>query len=219
MACDVGMGMRKEWDSFWSSKDSRTGPASWSKRRMVAILDKYACPGLRVLDAGCGSGFFSRYFILKGCETYSLDYSQEALNLTREFTQGKARDYVCADLLDVGFADRHAGRFDIIFSDGLFEHFSSVEQGQIFTNFKKMKKDGGKIITFVPNRYTAWRVLQPFYMPGIKEQPLSSSELVGLYGRNSCKVEEYGGINVLPIGSSPEFLGRWLGMLVYCVGG
>ena len=185
----------------------------------MAILNKHVSPGLQVLDAGCGSGFFSQYFILNGCQTHSLDYSPEALSLTRELTQGKARDYVCVDLMDSGFASKNAGRFDIIFSDGLFEHFSAVEQDRIFMNFKEMKKDSGEIITFVPNRYTAWRVLQPFYMPGIKERPLSLSGLRGLYERNSCKVKESGGINVLPISGSPEFLGRWFGMLVYCVGG
>lgn len=219
MAGNVNPGMRKEWDSFWSQKDPAEGHISWSKRRIMATLDRYLTPGLRVLDAGCGSGFFSHYFILRGCETYCLDYSPEALNLTRTSTQGRAKDYMCVNLLDETFANNNAGRFDVIFSDGLFEHFTDAEQDRIFMNFRKMKKKGGKIITFVPNKYTLWWILQPFYMPGIKEQPLSVTELSGLYERNSCRVEDSGGLNVIPVAFSPEFLGRWFGMLVYCVGG
>ena len=42
------------------------------------------------LDAGCGSGFFSAWFIARGCRTYSLDYSEEALEMARKATDGRS---------------------------------------------------------------------------------------------------------------------------------
>ncbi len=211
--------MREEWDGFWSKKNPQVGRASWSKRRMLNILDRYMRPGLRVLDAGCGSGFFSQYFVHRGGETYCLDYSSEALNLTRKVTAGKAKEYLRVNLLENDFVNKYKKEFDIIFTDGLLEHFSSQDQEAIFVSFMKMKKEDGIIITFVPNRYTLWRILQPIYMPGIKEEPISLSKLLRLYRNNSCEVGECGGLNVLPFRLSPEPLGRWFGMLVYCVGG
>jgi cyclopropane fatty-acyl-phospholipid synthase-like methyltransferase len=210
--------MYQKWNAYWVTKTAQLNNTSWSKRRIQGILDRYLRQGLCVLDAGCGSGFFSEYFLSRDCDTYCLDYSPEALNLTRQLTKGRATGYIRTDLLEPSFAEDNKERFHLIFSDGLFEHFSAQEQDRIFTNFKKVKREGGIIITFVPNRYTLWRALQPLYMPGIKEQPLSLSELLGLYRRNSCTIKESGGINVLPIGPSPEFLGKWFGMLVYCIG-
>ena len=210
--------MRQEWDRFWAHQKGDVKGVSWSKKRIQNILDSYVHPGLKVLDAGCGSGYFSQYFIARGCETYTLDYSQDALNLAKKITKGSSQEYICADLLDEAFAKDNRARFDIIFSDGLFEHFSQKEQDRILKNFKQMEKSNGKTITFVPNKYTLWRVLQPFYMPGIKERPFSLSNLLALYRRNSFKIEAFGGINVLPVSVSPESLGRWFGMLVYCIG-
>ena len=207
--------MSYEWDNFWLKQHDIK--VSWSKKRIIKILEKYVATEMKVLDAGCGSGFFSKYFIDRGCETYSLDFSEQALELARKMTSDKSEQYLCEDLLNEEFALRNESKFDVIFSDGLFEHFNTEEQNRLFSNFLIMNK--GYIITFVPNKYTLWRMLQPFYMHGIKERPFSLSELSDLYERNECTVVERGGLNVLPIKTSPDAsLGRYFGMLVYCVG-
>jgi 2-polyprenyl-3-methyl-5-hydroxy-6-metoxy-1,4-benzoquinol methylase len=212
--------MQTSWDKFWQQNaDSRFTKASWSKRRIMRALHPYLTNGLVVLDAGSGSGFFSRFFNAQGCETYSLDYSEEALAITRRQTGNQSAAYLCRDLLDRAFAGEFAGRFHLVFSDGLFEHFSSMDQNRLFEHFKMIKKPGGIIATFVPNKYSFWTFIRPLLMPGISEKPFTLGELRMLYARNGCSIVEAGGINVFPIRYSPDVLmGSRLGMLVYAIG-
>lgn len=203
------------WDNFWKfNKNSRFTKKSWSKIRMMKLLDKIVKENIDVLDAGSGSGFFSNYFISKGCNVYSLDYSEDALEITRRLTGNKSRVYIKEDLLDSGFGERYAKKFDIIFSDGLFEHFKEEDQKKIMDNFKKTKKDDGLITTFVPNRYSWWEVIRPIFMPGIQENPLTLNQLKKLH--NGLSFYKQGGLNVLPIVISPDkTLGSRLGMILY----
>lgn len=210
--------MQKEWNKFWSGKqNSQIKNPSWSKRRIMNILDKYIDKDMTILDAGCGSGFFSNYFISKGCKVYSLDYSEKALEIARKVTQSKAFEYLKRDLLDEDLAHEFENTFDLIFTDGLFEHFSKEEQEKILKAFITMKKKDGLIVTFVPNRYSFWTFIRPIFMHGIKEKPFTLRELTSFIEGLEQKVIEKGGINVLPVKYSPEFLGEGIGMLVYVV--
>ena len=210
--------MQKEWDGFWSDRQYKqlTKP-SWSKRRIMNILDKYVDKDMTVLDAGCGSGFFSNYFISKGCKIYSLDYSERALEIARKITQNKAVEYIKRDLLDESICFEFNNTFDLIFTDGLFEHFSKEEQEKILKTFITMKKRDGMIITFVPNRYSFWTIIRPIFMPGIEEVPFTLKKLTSFVEELGQKVIEKGGLNVFPVKYSPELLGKNVGMLVYTV--
>lgn len=209
----------KSWDRFWDgSKGGK--PPSWSKKRICRILGKYIRPGYKVLDAGCGSGFFSNWFLQQGLKTSSLDYSQKALESTKGLTDGKCEAYLSGDLTDPAIYVQYEKLFDLIFSDGLFEHFEEGQQDAIFLNMTKMLKPDGVIVTFVPNLFTPWTLLRPFLMPGIHEKPFTIGSLKNLYERNGSDTKETGGINVLPVAFSPDSLfGSRFGMLVYCVGG
>ncbi|MCX5667246.1 MAG: radical SAM protein [Candidatus Omnitrophica bacterium] len=208
-----------KWDDFW--KRHGHGPfscASWSKLRLIKVLDRYVKEGISVLDAGCGSGFFSAYFVSKGCEVFSLDNSQQSLKATRENTGLKCAAYLDRDLTDEKLSTGYRGKFNIIFTDGLFEHLSAAEQDKVLLNFIRMKKPDGKIVTFAPNIYTWWTLIRPFFMLGIREKPVTMRDLTAMHTRNGCRVIEAGGINVLPFRYSPEsILGRYVGMLLFCV--
>ena len=210
--------MQKEWNNFWKNNQDRqfTNP-SWSKRRIMKILDRYIFAGMEVLDAGCGSGFFSNYFILRGCKVYSLDYSEEALNLARRMTDNKSFKYLKRDLLNEDLSSEFENKFDLIFTDGLFEHFTKQEQEQIMGTFIEIKKDKGIVVTIVPNKYTFWTFVRPFFMPGIKEKPFSLNELESFVERSGQNIIESKGVNVLPFKYSPELLGGKVGMLVYVI--
>ncbi|MEA3357275.1 MAG: class I SAM-dependent methyltransferase, partial [Patescibacteria group bacterium] len=188
----------KNWDSFWETNtDSRFTKLSWSKRRIINILDKLLKPGMNVLDAGSGSGFFSSYFIAKKCKVYPLDYSKDALKITRRLTQGQAQEYIQADLLDPELGKKYSKQFDLIFTDGLFEHFEPKDQLKIMGNFKLVKRSNGIIATFVPNKYSWWEVIRPFFMPGIVEVPFTMNKLTELH--NGLEIISSGGINVIPL--------------------
>jgi SAM-dependent methyltransferase len=207
-----------DWDRFWNPQRSeKFSKLSWSKRRVLSVLGPYVSEGKKALDAGCGSGFFSKYFCDIGMETISLDYSDNALKKVKQMTANRVKIVkgdLMADSLDVLLQDR----FSLIFSDGLFEHFSNDEQDKILQNLLSVLDDGGVVITVVPNRWSPWQCIRPFFMPGIKEKPFTLKELCILHERNGLKVDACGGVNVFPFKASPEkLLARTFGMLLYTV--
>ena len=209
--------MRKAWGRYWQKKDvAKILKGSWAKKRIVGVIDDYVQKEFKVLDAGCGSGFFSRYFLSKGCQVYALDYSEEALRLTQTITEHKCKCYLKRDLRDEALAEEFTKGFDLIFTDGLLEHFPRGEQRRILNNLIKMKKDEGIIATFVPNRFCIWSLLRPLFMPKIEETPSTLSELIRLHSNLTILCS--GGVNVLPFRFSPEkYLGRYLGLLLFVI--
>ncbi len=205
------------WNRFWYRHKVNIEEISWSKKRIIKILERYTINAETVLDAGCGSGFFSKYFCDRGLRTWALDYSEEALSLTSKITGGRA-NILKQDLLSSSLACSISERFDIIFSDGLFEHFSAGDRMRIMKNFYSLLSDKGIIITFVPNKWSPWQIIRPFYMPGIEESPLVLRELVKLNRDNGLKILESGGINTFPSAFSPDcVVGKSFGMLIYTV--
>jgi cyclopropane fatty-acyl-phospholipid synthase-like methyltransferase len=209
----------KDWNNFWKASGSQKfSQESWSKKRMKQILLPLVGAGKKVLDAGCGSGYFSAYFCDQGMDVVSVDYAESSLTITKQITLGRAR-IMKADLLKDKLSDCIAERFDVIFSDGLFEHFTEEDQNKIFKNLLSIMQPVGNIITFVPNQWSPWQILRPFLMPGISETPFILEKLKLLNERNGLRVIQSGGVNVLPFSFSPErIFGKRFGMLLYAIG-
>jgi len=207
-----------EWNKFWESGQSpKRARVSFSKRRILNLLQPFVVKGKRALDAGCGSGFFSKYFCDERMKATSLDYSSQALQLTREMTDGRS-DIVQADLLNPDITLEITEKFDLIFTDGLFEHFDADDQNLIMMNLKRLLAEGGLIVTFVPNKFSPWEWIRPLFMPGIEEKPFTMKELLALNARNGLTLLRSGGINVWPYYGSPDrWLGPSFGMLLYTI--
>jgi len=207
-----------DWNHFWGlNKTGQLTQVSWSKRRVMKILEPFIKEGGAALDAGCGSGFFSKYFCDQKMRTVSLDYSHKALEIARQMTEGRAK-IIQHDLMVSHLEKKIEERFDVIFTDGLFEHFPQEDQDKIFNNFAALLSDQGVIITFVPNRWSPWQLIRPFFMPGIEETPFVLKGLVDLNQRNGLSVIDQGGVNTLPFAFSPEtFLGKRFGMLLFTI--
>lgn len=206
---------KSDWDGFWDNAEGgQFTRISWSKRRMEKLLSPHLVRNGRVLDAGCGSGYFSALFLSRGCRVSTLDASPEALEIARRATRGGAEEYLQEDLLDSSFAARHGERFDLVFTDGLFEHFVPSDQKRIMDNLVSSLKVGGVIATFVPNALSWWTVVRPLFMRGIYERPFRRAALRRLHD-GLAPVGE-GGLSVLPFRFSPErLLGGRFGMLLF----
>ena len=212
----TGLEVKKEnWDKFWSAKASgRFTRVSWSKRRIMETLDPFVREGMEVLDAGCGSGFFSAYFLEKGCRVWSLDHSDASLEITRKNTGGRCRAYLKEDLLNPAWTTPFRNKFDLIFTDGLFEHFPETDQKRLVQGFRSVKKEDGILATFVPNRDSWWQIVRPFVMPGIREVPFTVRALRELHA--GMRPVRAGGLSVLPFRISPEkMLGSRFGMVLF----
>ena len=208
----------KNWNHYWSlDQTKKFSKVSWSKRRMMDVIRPYCVKNKMALDAGCGSGFFSKYFCDQGMVTTSLDYSASALTIAQQQTSGRAR-LIQADLVEDDILNQIKGRFDLIFSDGLLEHFSSGQQDKIMKNVRFLLKKEGILITFVPNRWSPWELIRPFFMPGIEEAPFTLNQLIELNQRNDFSILCKGGVNTVPFFISPDnILGQCFGMLLYTI--
>ena len=101
-------------------------------------------PGMRVLDAGCGSGRNLVYFLRSGYEVFGVDESSEAISQTRRLAAALAPhlplDNFRGEAVErMSFPD---AEFDVVFSSAVL-HFARDEQ-QWETMVKEM-----------------WRVLKP----------------------------------------------------------
>jgi len=207
-----------DWNNFWVSRNrAQTEAISWSKRRIISTIEPFLTNKKSALDAGCGSGFFSKYFCDLGLDTVSLDYSEKALELTQGLTKGRSK-LIKADLLNDLLDKKINERFDLIFSDGLLEHFTLPEQNKIIEKLKSILLTNGYIITFVPNKWSPWELIRPLFMPGIEEKPFVLKKLCRLNMTNGLRVIKMGGINTFPFRFSPDrLLGSQFGMLLYTI--
>jgi SAM-dependent methyltransferase len=210
--------VQQKWDRFWAhEKPSSQQSISWSKKRMMAVLDPLIEGKNRALDAGCGSGFFSKYFCDNGMDTTAVDYSPEALERAKAITDNRVRVQPI-DLVHEKLNKALKREFDIIFTDGLFEHFSHEGQNAIMKNLISVLDKTGIIITFVPNRFSPWQLIRPFVLKGIEERPFIMSELIELNKRNSLNIVQKGGVNTLPVALSAEGkIAQYVGMLLFTV--
>ena len=214
--------MKEGGNSFWNSKSkeiNRDLRARPRQKKAINILDRYVRRGVIVCDAGCGSGFYSGYLLSKDCKVYCIDYSEKAIELTKEITEGKAEEYLVSNLLDDSLGLKFRNTFDLIFSDGVLEHFSYVEQKKLMGNFITMKKENGIIVTIVPNILTYWEPIRHICenIPGVWEKAFTMRGLISLVKQSGQEIIEKGGVQVLPFNYSPEFLARWIGSSIYVV--
>ena len=92
----------------------------------------------KVLDAGCGAGFASKYLAENGFEVVGIDFSKEMLKLARK------------NVPDVGFIEMDMSKltfneksFDGIVSLYAIFHISREKHEQLFRDFYRILKHGG----------------------------------------------------------------------------
>ena len=108
------------------------------------LLKGRIAPGMRVLDAGCGTGRNLHYLLQQGFDVYGVDANEEALHYTQSFATRlqpnlPASQFQVCDLAALPF---QADQFDVVICSAVL-HFSEDE-----AHFHAMVDD-------------MWRVLKP----------------------------------------------------------
>jgi len=94
----------------------------------------------KILDAGCGEGRFSKYFIENGYNITSMDFSEEYLKVAKK-NIGKGK-FILGSVTNLPFKDNS---FNYIFSVDVFQHVPDLEKA-IKECHRVLKKDGVLII-------------------------------------------------------------------------
>ena len=119
-----GYGYRCEEESYIS------GWTEHGLQRRVLTFKRTLCNSMQlnekdilVLDAGCGSGTYSRLMHDLGCKVIGIDYSFPSLRKASSLNKGRKISYVVANIYHLPVADK---RFDIVFCFGAFQAMSNV---------------------------------------------------------------------------------------------
>jgi len=149
---------------------------------LARLLATTSVAGKKILEVGAGMGGDSVFLAKKGGEVTVIDFTKEALALIGENAKKAKVDIttVQADARRIPFPDN---TFDIIFHQGLLEHFKNPDE--LLREQKRVLKLGGYLLVDVPQRYTTYTVKKHLLMLFGKwfagwEREFSIGELEGL---------------------------------------
>jgi ubiquinone/menaquinone biosynthesis C-methylase UbiE len=108
-------------------------------------------PGDRILDAGCGTGLFTRDFLERGADLVGLDVSLPMLKRARELCAARKLPLVGGDMLRLPFRDE---AFDKVVSVTALEfiHDGKAAVAELF----RVTRGGGTIVVATLNRLSPW---------------------------------------------------------------
>ena len=147
----------------------------------------------RVLDAGCGPGFFTILLTRAGHRVTGVDGAEQMLEHARENAEqaGIQADFRRMDFGKLDFAD---DTFDLVISRNVTHIIR--DHDSVYREWKRVLKPGGKLLIFDAN----WHL--PYVEGPIREEAIRRErETLRRYGSNfSCEEEpyEYIGSELMP---------------------
>ena len=139
---------RASWDAAAAWWTSRYGPLGDVNREWVIDPALFRLlgdvRGQRILDAGCGSGYFARLLASKGAKVVGVDHSPELLQIARsqESDRPLGLAFYVADLARLSrLAD---DTFDIVVSNVVLQDVVHFEE--VFREIHRVLRPGGRLL-------------------------------------------------------------------------
>lgn len=151
-----------QWDkhgAIYTQVKSRPIPMLQNRHAEEALGD---LSGMRVLDAACGTGFFSQRIAAIGAtEVVGIDISPGMIENARaelSNTEDRIRylvgDFEEADLLGSVGLEAMKGTFDVVFAGYLLNYAADWQRmAKMFNNISLALKPGGRLIALIPNPF------------------------------------------------------------------
>lgn len=172
------------------------------QRRLSIVFDvllQQNVTGLKALDLGCGSGWFSQHLARRGVRLTSVDISPRLAKITRERSSSNA---AAADAALLPFPDES---FELIVSSEMIEHLRVPEKG--IREISRVLCPQGLVVLTTPNRRWLWLVnlatrlkLRPY--EGL-ENFLNFDELSELFDKYGLVIETQLGFHPWPFQITP----------------
>jgi len=139
------------YESFANEFDSKMNMYDTNKRVDVFYNEFLLNEDLQnknLLDAGCGTGWFSKAACEKGANVTSMDLGENLLAQVAKKCNSKR---VIGSILEIPFADN---TFDFVVSSEVIEH--TPEPYLALKEIYRVLKPGGKMVLSTPNKFWYW---------------------------------------------------------------
>ncbi len=122
-------------------------------RPIIKAMD--AQPGDRILDAGCGFGFLSKYFA--DCNYTGIDLATDRIDWAIEnFGENSNKKFIASDICRIPFENKS---FDKVVCYGLLHHLSDEAAKVCLTELVRITE---KRIVFADPVYSKWHLISNF---------------------------------------------------------
>ena len=146
-----------ERSADWSEQYARDQRFRRRFDRIAELIDKVLPPGpCRVLDAGCGSGVFSRYLAAKRYDVTAIDASAEMIETAMAASTDESR--IQYEVSTVESFSAQTESFDAIVSFSMLEYVE--EDDKAIAKFANLLRKDGVLVITVPNRSGLLRKLE-----------------------------------------------------------
>ena len=150
---------KHNWETFWQRKNKVDEVYSNTDRVLRNLNQIMDLKGKKILEIGAGTGRDSLNFVTYGAQVYQLDYAMNALKLMKEVVDesGLTVGLIGGDAFMLPF---EAGTFDVVFHQGLLEHFREPMATNLLIENARVVKPGGILLIDVPQRYHPYTIMK-----------------------------------------------------------
>jgi len=170
-------------------------------RPIYMVMEKFLPleKGMLVLEPGCGSGALSIFMGRKwGVDCICMDFALDCLKLAKKKHNDSHLDgnFILADINCLPFKD---GAFDMVFNEGVIEHFTGKERQHVLNEMARVSRR--YVAVFVPNSQNIIRTVWKHVKIAIRkwywglEIPYSHRELERAMEIAGLKVTKKAGVN------------------------
>lgn len=138
----------RQWTKYEVAHDDEDR-ATFQAKTGLRLAD---LKNLKILDAGCGGGRYSKVCGESGAEVFGADHTQAVDKAAQLCAHLPNVQFVQADLKQLPFAP---GSFDIVFSIGVMHH--DVDTRTVFEAVAQMVKPGGRYAVWLYRRNQPWQ--------------------------------------------------------------
>ncbi|MBU4086561.1 MAG: class I SAM-dependent methyltransferase, partial [Nanoarchaeota archaeon] len=97
--------------------------------------------GKKILDAGCGSGIYSKKLAQKGAKVYGLELNQNMINLAKNYCKNLNIEFKQGSIDKIPYPDNN---FDIVLASLVIHYLKKPERA--IKEFRRVLKDNGELI-------------------------------------------------------------------------
>jgi len=115
-------------------------------KELVKLIESEKIKPCKVLDVGCGEGFYAIYLASKGFDVTGIDISENAIKLAKE-NAAKHNIKIKFMPLDVADLDKINDKFDFVFEWAILHHIMPEQRQKYTENIKRILNKGGNYLS------------------------------------------------------------------------